>query len=420
MLSTTRTGTAGKPATEALDDSDVLVCSSQGAGSEESSDASVTKAPRMIAGSSARAHVFDGAPEDVHFYFIDHFLLGETPLETAEIRGLYARISKAHNAEMFADRQRPENAWLNMVRSAALIPVMARRTAHGKHAQVKLAAGIDELVKTHAQLVLPLSALKEKSAQVTVLYRVLVAEGPKDVVIDYSAPANGWKQKHPDYMPFYNSRGSWRHQQKLLQLMQSIPRANKRELRIDLLLCNRLVEPMVLQTLMKAGEKVLRTVRKLDLSGLIISRVEHEYRLSVEFCMRVTAKTLQHLPTLEEFRLCDSVIDSHMLHMLCAGLNGHQKMKVLALGGNLLCRNFGANEKNLLGWTALMAEITGMPALRELDLSRNKVGDEAADMLLTTLKLIKKGEKKLQKVDLRGNHIRKEHPIWQDERVIGD
>lgn len=410
-----------EPVIEALDDSDVLVCSSsEESSSEKNSNVSGPRAPRMIAGGRARTHVLDGAPEDVHRYFIDHFLQGETPLETAEIRGLYARISKAHNAEMIADRQRPENAWLSKVRSAALIPAMAHRASREKHAQTKLAAGIDELVKTHAQLVLPLSALKEKSAQVTVLYRVMVAEAPKDIVIDYSAPASVWKQKHPDYMPFYSSRGSWRHQQTLLKLMQSIPRADKRELRIDLLLCNRLVEPMVLQTLMKAGDKVLRTVRKLDLSGLVISRVEDEYRLSVEFSMKLTAKTLQNLPTLEEFRLCDSVIDSSMLQLLCPGLNGHQRMKVLALGGNLLCRDFGANQKNLLGWTALMAEITGMPALRELDLSRNKVGDEAADMLLTTLKLIKKGEKTLEKVDLRGNHIRKDHPIWLDERVIGD
>ena len=208
MLSTTRTGTAGKPATEALDDSDVLVCSSQGAGSEEGSDASVTKAPRMIAGSRARAHVFDGAPEDVHFYFIDHFLLGETPLETAEIRGLYARISKAHNAEMIADRQHPENAWLNKVRSAALIPAMARRNRKEKHAQALLAAEIDALAKTHAQLVLPLSALKSKSAQVTALYRVMVADEPKEVVIDYAAPANPWKAKDPYWMPAYRLSGS--------------------------------------------------------------------------------------------------------------------------------------------------------------------------------------------------------------------
>lgn len=411
MLSTKHAVKTHKPLTEALDDSDALVCSS-----EESGDASGQKAPRMIAGGRARAHLFDEMPEDVHRYFIHHFLRGETPLETAEIRGLYARISKAHNAEMIADRQRPEHAWLNKVRSAALIPAMARRNRKEKHAQALLAAEIDALAKTHAQLVLPLSALKSKSAQVTALYRVMVADEPKEVVIDYAAPANPWKAKDPYWMPAYRLSGSWRHLQKLLKLMQSIPRADKRELRIDLLLSNRLVEPMVLKTLLDAGDKVVRTVRKLDLDGLMISRVEDEYLYSVELMMRQTAQTLKQLTVLEEFRLCDSVIDSGMLQLLCAGLNGHQRMKVLALGGNLLCRTFGANRKNLLGWTALMAEITGMPALRELDLSRNQVGDEAANILLTTLKL----NKKLQKVDLRGNHISKDHPIWLDERVIGD
>ena len=417
MLSTSPTGTAGKLVIEALDDSDVLVCSSE---DSESGNAPVPEAPRMVAGGSARAHLFQEAPEDVRFYFIDHFLHGETPLETAEIRGLYARISKAHNTEMIEDRQRPENAWLIRVRSAALIPAMARRCWHGKHAKAKLASEIDALVKTHAQLVLPLSALKSKSAQVTVLYRVMVADEPKEVVIDCSGPVNPWKAKDPYCMPTYSVSGSWRHQKKLLKLMQSIPRADKRELRIDLLMSNRLVEPMVLKTLLDAGDKVLRTVRKLDLSGLMISRVEDEFLLSVEYIMRQTATTLKHLPALEEFRLCDSVIDSSMLQFLCTGLNGHQRIRVLALGGNLLCRTFGANRKNLLGWTALMAEITGLPALRELDLSRNMVGDEAANMLLTTLRLIKKGERKLAKVDLRGNHLRKDHPIWQDERVIGD
>ena len=416
MLGTTRTKTATKPATEALDDSDVLVCSSE---ESERGNASDSTAPRMVVGGT-RAHLFHEAPDDVHFYFIDHFLLGETPLETAEFRGLYARISKAHNAEMIADRQRPENAWLIRIRSAALIPAMARRTRHERRAQAKLAAEIDTLVKSHAQLVLPLSLLKSKSAQVTVLYRVMVAHEPKEVVIDYSAPVNPWKAKEPHYMAVYSNLGSWRHQQKLLKLLQSIPRADKRELRIDLLLSNRLIEPMVLKTLLDAGEKVLRTVRKLDLDGLMISCVEDEYQLSVEYIMRQTATTLKRLPALEEFRLCDSVIDSRMLQFLCAGLNGHQRIRVLALGGNLLCRTFGANRKNLLGWTALMAEITGLPALRELDLSRNMVGDEAADLLLTTLKLIKKGERKLEKVDLRGNHLRKDHPIWLDERVIGD
>lgn len=411
MLSTKHAVKTHKPSTEALDDSDALVCSS-----EESGDVSGQKAPRMIAGGRARTHLFDGAPEDVHRYFIYHFLRGETPLETAEIRGLYARISKAHNAEMIADRQHPENAWLNKVRSAALIPAMARRNRKEKHAQALLAAEIDALAKTHAQLVLPLSALKSKSAQVTALYRVMVADEPKEVVIDYAAPANPWKAKDPYWMPAYRLSGSWRHLQKLLKLMQSIPRADKRELRIDLLLSNRLVEPMVLKTLLDAGDKVVRTVRKLDLDGLMISRVEDEYLYSVELMMRQTAQTLKQLTALEEFRLCDSVIDSGMLQLLCAGLNGHQRMKVLALGGNLLCRTFGANRKNLLGWTALMAEITGMPALRELDLSRNQVGDEAANILLTTLKL----NKKLQKVDLRGNHISKDHPIWLDERVIRD
>lgn len=412
MLSTTRTGTAGKPATEALDDSDVLVCSSE---EGDSDNVSAPRAPKMVGG-SARAHLFHEAPEDVHFYFIDHFLHGETPLETAEIRGLYARISQAHNAEMLADRQRPENAWLSRVRSAALIPAMARRTRHEKHAQAKLASEIDALVKSHAQLVLPLSLLKSKSAQVTVLYRVMVAGEPKEVVIDYSAPLNPWKSKDPYYMPTYSVTGSWRHQQKLLKLLQSIPRADKRELRIDLVLRNRLVEPMVLKTLRDAGDKVLRTVRKLDLDGLLISRVEDEYQYSVRLIMSQIAETLKHSPRLEEFRLCDSVIDSGMLQLLRVGLNGHQRMKVLALGGNLLCRTFGANSKDLVGWTALMAEITGMPALRELDLSRNMVGDEAANILLTTLKL----NKKLEKVDLRGNHISKDHPIWLDERVIGD
>ncbi len=411
MLSTKQAVKTNYPATEALDDSDALVCSS-----EEGGDASGQKAPMMIAGGRARTHLFDEAPEDVHRYFIHHFLRGETPLETAEIRGLYARISKAHNVEMIADRQRPENAWLIKVRSAALIPAMARRNRHGKHAQAKLATEIDALVKTHAQLVLPLSALKSKSAQVTVLYRVMAADEPKEVVIDYAAPANPWKAKDPYCMPTYSISGSWRQQKKLLEMMQSIPRADKRELRIDLLLSNRLVEPMVLKCLLDAGDKVLRTVRKLDLDGLMISRVEDEYVYSVELMMRQTAKVLRQLPALEEFRLCDSVIDSGMLQLLCAGLNGHQRMKVLALGGNLLCRTFGANRKNLLGWTALMAEITGMPALRELDLSRNQVGDEAANILLTTLKL----NKKLQKVDLRGNHISNDHPIWLDERVIRD
>ena len=80
MLSTTRTGTAGNPATEALEDSDVLVCSSE---EGDSGHVSAPRAPRMIVGGSARAHLFHEAPEDVHLYFIDHFLLGETPLETA-------------------------------------------------------------------------------------------------------------------------------------------------------------------------------------------------------------------------------------------------------------------------------------------------------------------------------------------------
>ncbi len=411
MLSKVQAGKSRQPVTEAIDDSDERVCSS-----EDSGDASSSKAPRMISGGCARTHVFHDAPDDVRRYFVVHFLQRETPLETAEFRGLYARISKAHNEEMIADRQRPENVWLSRVRSAALIPAMARRARHRKHGQAQLAAGIDALVQTHAQLVLPLSALKSKSAQVTVLYRAVVADAPKEIVIDCSKPANPWNSKDPYFMPMYSSTGSWRHQQKLLGLMQSIPRADKRELRVELLLCNRLVEPMVLTVLLKAGEKVLQTVRKLDLSGLMISRVEDEYLYSVQLMMSQTAKTLKQLPALEEFRLCDSVVDSSMLQTLCVGLNGHPRIKVLALGGNLLCRTFGANRRELLGWTALMAELTGMPALRELDLSRNMVGDEAANMLLTTLKL----NKKLQKVDLRGNHISKDHPIWLDERVIGD
>ncbi len=401
----------GKPATEALDDSDVLVCSS-----EESCDATGAKAPRMTSGGGARSHVFHEAPDDVRRHFVAHFLVGETPLETAEIRGLYARISKAHHAEMTADRQRPENAWMSRVRSAALIPALARRAKQGKHAQEKLAADIDALVKTHGHLVLPLSALDSKSARITVLYRALVAPETKEVVIDYTGTANLWKKKDPACMPLYSSLGSWRHMKKLLELMQSMPLVDKREFRVDLLLCNRAVEPAVFETLLKAGDKVLRTVRKLDLSGLMISRLEDEYKYSVELSARTLAKTLRQLPALQEFRLCDSVIDSGMLQMLCAGLNSHPTLRVLALGGNLLCRTFGANQKSLLGWTALMAEITGMRALRELDMRENQVGDEAATMLLAALKL----NPRLEKVDLRSNHIRKDHPIWLEARVIGD
>lgn len=414
MNVTPRAGNANKPAdkppTVALDDSDVVVCSS-----DEGGDTPVAKAPRMVAGGE-RAHVFHEAPADVHWYFIDNFLHGETPLETAEIRGLYARISKAHDAEMTVDRQRPENAWLRRVRSAALIPALARRTRHEKHAQAKLAAEIDALVKTHDHLHLPLSTLESKSEQITVLYRALVAIEPKEVVIDYSRFANPWKQKGPYYMAWYSSLGSWRHQQKLMGLMQSIPCVDKRELRVDLQMRNRLVEPMVLDTLLKAGVKVLRTVRKLDLSGLMISRVEDEYMDSVQLMMRKIAKTLQQLPTLEEFQLCDSVIDGGMLEMLCAGLKHCKRLEVLALGSNLLCRTFGADRKNLVGWAALVVEIQCLPALRELDLSNNKVGDEAADMLLRVLKL----NKRLEKVDLRGNHVAQDHAIWLDERVIKD
>ena len=45
-----------------------------------------------------------------------------------------------------------------------------------------------------------------------------------------------------------------------------------------------------------------------------------------------------------------------------------------------------------------------------------RVGDEAATSLLAALRL----NERLEKVDLRGNHISKDHPIWLDERVIGD
>lgn len=411
MFRTMGAKTTHKPATDALEDSDPLVCSS-----EESSDAQGPKAPRMISGGNARSHVFHEVPDDVRRYFVARFLQCDTPLKTAEFRGLYARISKAHYAEMTADRQRPENTWLSSVRSAALIPALVRRARHGRQAQTKLAADIDALAKTHGHLVLPLSTLDSKSAQVTVLYRALVASEPKEIVIDYAGPANFWKKKIPACMPLYSSLGSWRHLKKLLKLMQSIPRVDKRELRIDLLLCNRAVEPAVLETLLKAGDKVLRTVRKLDLSGLVISRLEDEYAFSLEYAARSVAKTLQQLPALQEFRLCDSVIDSGMLQLLCTGLNSHPTMRVLALGGNLLCHTFGANRKNLVGWTALMAEITGMRALRELDLSHNLVDDEAATILLAALRL----NKRLEKVDLRGNLIGKDHPIWLDERVIGD
>lgn len=411
MFRTTGAKTTHKPATNALEDSDPLVCSS-----EESSDVPGPKAPRMISGGNARSHVFHEVPDDVRRYFVARFLHGETPLETVAIRGLYARISKAHHAEMTADRQLPENAWMSSVRSAALIPALARRAKHAKHAQTQLAADIDVLAKTHGHVVLPLSALDSKSAQVTVLYRALVASEPKEIVIDYAGPANFWKKKIPACMPLYSSLGSWRHLKKLLKLMQSIPRVDKRELRIDLLLCNRAVEPAVLETLLKAGDKVLRTVRKLDLSGLVISRLEDEYAFSLEYAARSVAKTLQQLPALQEFRLCDSVIDSGMLQLLCTGLNSHPTMRVLALGGNLLCHIFGADRRNLVGWTALMAEITGMRALRELDLSHNLVDDEAATILLAALRL----NKRLEKVDLRGNLIGKDHPIWLDERVIGD
>lgn len=411
MFRTMGAKTTHKPATDALEDSDPLVCSS-----EESSDAQGPKAPRMISGGNARSHVFHEVPDDVRRYFVARFLQCDTPLKTAEFRGLYARISKAHYAEMTADRQRPENTWLSSVRSAALIPALVRRARHGRQAQTKLAADIDALAKTHGHLVLPLSTLDSKSAQVTVLYRALVASEPKEIVIDYAGPANFWKKKIPACMPLYSSLGSWRHLKKLLKLMQSIPRVDKRELRIDLLLCNRAVEPAVLETLLKAGDKVLRTLRKLDLSGLVISRLEDEYAFSLEYAARSVAKTLQQLPALQEFRLCDSVIDSGMLQLLCTGLNSHPTMRVLALGGNLLCHTFGANRKNLVGWTALMAEITGMRALRELDLSHNLVDDEAATILLAALRL----NKRLEKVDLRGNLIGKDHPIWLDERVIGD
>ena len=43
--------------------------------------------------------------------------------------------------------------------------------------------------------------------------------------------------------------------------------------------------------LMKAGEKVLRTVRKLDLSGLVISRLEDEYAFSLEYAARLYCAT---------------------------------------------------------------------------------------------------------------------------------
>ncbi len=416
MLSTRHAAKRDKPATGALDDSDVQVCSSEEDPSEGSGDASRAKAPRMTAGGSARSHVLHEAPDDVRRYFVAHFLVGDTPLETAEIRGLYARINKTHDAEMTADRQRPENAWMSSVRSAALIPVLARHAKREKHTQEKLAADIDALVKTHNHLVLPLSALDSKSAQITILYRALVAPETKDLVIDYTGPTNLWKKKDPACMPLYSSLGSWRHMKTLLKLMQSTPLVDKRGLRIDLLLCNRAVEPAVFETLLKTGDKVLRTVRKLDLSGLVISRLEDEYKYSVELSSRSVAKTLRQLTALQEFRLCDAVIDSGMLQLLCAGLNSHPTLRVLALGGNLLCRTFGANQKNLLGWTALMAEITGMRALRELDLSHNHVGDEAATMLLAALRL----NERLEKVDLRGNHISKDHPIWLDARVIGD
>lgn len=366
-------------------------------------------APRMILDRAERTHVFQDVPDDIRLHFNACFLLGETPYETAKIYGVLARVSHAHQAEVASLLRAPGNEEVCLVSTAIGLSSLSAFSKLQLDRKRKLAALTDALVTGITHVKIPLALFKSKTFLGVILCRVLASPVLQQAVLDFSAETSPWMRKNISEIKPFDVQGDWEHQQLIFTHLVRMSMPVQRQIKIDLVFRNRVVEPYNLNVLVDEGAAVLSCLRKLDINGLGVSCISFKDNVQ----MKQWGRLISMATALEELDLGDSIIDSSMLDILTQGLNAHPALRILSLQNNILCHRFITGRNSPQGWSSLMQILPDMPKLELIDLRGNHIDDIAADSLLDALNF----SLTIQHIKLGQNKIHKRHLIWLDSRV---
>ncbi len=371
-------------------------------------EASLVATPRMILDRTERTHVFQDVPDDIRIHINACFLRGETPYETANIYGVLARVSHAHRAEVASLLRAPGNEDVHAASAANALSNLPS-LKWDKHREKKLTERVDALLECMTLVQLPLASIDSTTVLNVILSRALALPLLKRVVLDFSANASLWKRKMASEIKKFNVSGDWERQREIFKNLVKTPMPVQRQIKIDLILRNRVVEPLYFDFLVTEGAGLLPCLRVLDLNGLGFSRRGIHDAAS----LKQLGRLISMATSLEELHLGDSIIDSRMLEILSQGLKEHPSLRIVSLKNNMLCFDYLSVQISLKGWASLMQVLPDMPKLALLDLRGNLLGNIDADDLLDALN----SSVTIERVMLSQNKISKLHLIWLDNRV---
>lgn len=126
------------------------------------------------------------------------------------------------------------------------------------------------------------------------------------------------------------------------------------------------------------------------------------------------AQLLEESPSLRELGLRMNGVDSFALADIADALSGNQVLERLDLSGNPLCTEASDARPSRSGIRGLARALRSGCSLTDLDLSFCGLDDGAADALLQAVAR----NRKLRRLNLGGNPIRLDHPIFKDKRVV--
>ena len=451
------------------DESVILEKSDAVASDNSSEEVSVSKAP-IAPVMSQRPHLFQALPPDISNYFFQTQLLIGSSREAARNLRAYAQISRKHKEEVmsvlssshypqvsiYATRHAMRylqnfddfDAWkIKKIQQGFELSGSDRNDKKNYENERKLnfQRNFQEFMKDYVNFSANLSEAECKYFSSEEMLRqalpLLMDSGKQGlIVLDISGRAADVQIGQPLSVDECNSDH---------RLMNCVSTHLGRKARqgqsypsIDLICSHRSIRGGDLMGLHTNGIVAKGRLRKIDLYGMKSVRFSEdcEYVIRTKtpsYLALCVGELVMHSPLLKELSLSGSLVTSKFLVSLAGKLAEAGNLEKLDLSDNMISENVRYNaasnnfvySDDLLGLHALAILIQKSPCLKEIDLSSNALDNDAADLLLAGLKngtsngtsnssssSVSSNASSLR-LNLGGNQIAKDHPVWADPRV---